>query len=171
MKKPWLLCVVFMVAAATVPLGIANEGGKKFRGLLSGFQEVPTLATASSGEIEGKIEKNEMSISYTLSYEDLEAPTLFAHIHIGARGTNGGVMVFLCGGGGKPACPALSGTVDGVIVPADVIGPAGQGVGPAEFSEVIRTIRAGAAYANVHTTKFPGGEIRGQLKADDIDTD
>lgn len=136
---------------------------------MSGFQEVPTLATASSGEIDGKIAQNEMSVSYTLSYENLEAPALFAHIHIGARGTNGGVIAFLCGGGGKPPCPAFSGTVEGSITAANVIGPVGQGIGPGELSEAIRAIRAGMVYANVHTTKFTGGEIRGQLKADDVD--
>ena len=56
----------------------------------------------------------------------------------------GGVAVFLCGGGGKPACPA-SGTVTGTIVAADVVGPAGQGITANEFAEVVRAIRHGAA--------------------------
>jgi hypothetical protein len=47
-----------------------------------------------------------------------------------------------------------------------VIGPAGQGVAAGEFAEVLQAIRAGAAYANVHTTNFPAGEIRGQVERD-----
>jgi hypothetical protein len=89
-----------------------------------------------------------------------------AHIHISAPGVNGGVAVFFCGGGGKPNCPTPSGTISGVILPGDVLGPAGQGLNPGEptaFEELVKSIRAGYAYANVHTTRWPGGEIRGQI--------
>jgi hypothetical protein len=46
-----------------------------------------------------------------------------------------------------------------------VIGPADQGIDPGEFDELVRAMRAGVTYANVHTTRFGGGEIRGQIKA------
>ncbi len=52
---------------------------------------------------------------------------------------------------------------------ANVIGPAGQGVAAMEFSALIDAIRAGVAYVNVHSTKFPGGEVRGQLRDHDDD--
>jgi len=52
---------------------------------------------------------------------------LAARIHLGARATTGGVAAFLCGRGGKPACPPTGGTVTATITPANVIGPAGQG--------------------------------------------
>ena len=87
---------------------------------------------------------------------------LFAHIHFGARGVNGGVIAFLCGGGSKPACPP-SGTVSGTIVAADIVGPNAQGIETGSFDEAVRAIRAGAVYANVHTTRWSGGEIRGQV--------
>ena len=83
-----------------------------------------------------------------------------AHIHIGSRATNGGVSAFLCA-----PCPQ-QGTVTGTITPADVVGPAGQGIGPGEFEKLVRAIRAGHAYANVHTARWPGGEIRGQINND-----
>ncbi|MDQ4029624.1 MAG: CHRD domain-containing protein, partial [Actinomycetota bacterium] len=76
----------------------------------------------------------------------------------------GGVIAFLCGGGGKPACPATHGTVEGTIRPADVIGPAAQGIAAGEFDELVRAIRAGATYANVHSGTYPAGEIRGQIR-------
>ncbi|MGH3084468.1 MAG: CHRD domain-containing protein [Gaiellaceae bacterium] len=53
--------------------------------------------------------------------------------------------------------------VTGVIDAADVTGPAGQGIAAGELTEVIRALRAGAVYANVHTSKYTGGEIRGQV--------
>lgn len=79
-------------------------------------------------------------------------------------------MVFYCtnlGNGpvGTQLCPGTtSGSVSGRITAADVIGgAAAQGVAAGEFAEVLRAIREGAVYVNVHTTLFPGGEIRGQL--------
>jgi hypothetical protein len=112
-----------------------------------------------------------------VSYEDLEGvgTTPFvvngivtaSHIHVGARGVNGGVSAFFCGGGTKPPCPTPSGTVTGVIQASDVIGPAAQGINagePTAFAELVRAIRAGYTYANVHTTRWTGGEIRGQIK-------
>ena len=66
--------------------------------------------------------------------------------------------------GGHAGLPGPhSGTITGTIVPADVIGPAGQGIKPGEYAELLRAIRAGATYANVHSSLYPGGEIRAQL--------
>ena len=63
-----------------------------------------------------------------------------------------------------PTCPQ-SGTVSGLLRVDNVIGPAAQGISATEFAEMVRAIRAGVAYVNVHSTTFPGGEIRGQLNA------
>ena len=49
------------------------------------------------------------------------------------------------------------------ITAADILGPAGQGIEAGSFDEAVRAIRAGAVYANVHTTRWGGGEIRGQV--------
>jgi len=47
---------------------------------------------------------------------------------------------------------------------ANVIGPAGQGIAPGEFSKVLEAIRSGVTYVNVHSVQFPPGEIRGQVR-------
>jgi hypothetical protein len=56
--------------------------------------------------------------------------------------------------------------VTGTITPANILGPAGQGIAAGEFDEFIAAMRAGVTYANVHTAQFPGGEIRGQIEED-----
>jgi capsid protein len=52
--------------------------------------------------------------------------------------------------------PGAAGDDYGTIVPDDVIGPAGQGIDPSEFDELVDAIRAGATYAKVHTEKYEG---------------
>jgi hypothetical protein len=155
---------ILLGAAGVTVAGADDDDGVQAR--LKGFEEVPAVSTAASGKFEAEIDRAAQRIDYELSYSDLEAPVLFAHIHLGQRTANGGVAAFLCGGGGKPACPQ-SGTVTGTIVPADVIGPVDQGIAPGEFDELVTAIRAGVTYANVHSQKFPGGEIRGQIRGDD----
>jgi hypothetical protein len=71
-------------------------------------------------------------------------------------------MAFLCGGGNKPPCPQ-SGTVSGTIVAADVQAIGTQGVEAGSFDDFFNAIKAGDAYANVHTDLFPSGAIRGRL--------
>lgn len=152
-----------LLAMLSAP-ALADSRKKSLKTDLEGFQEVPAISTTGEGEFRAKVSNNESMIEFELSYSGLEGgAVLFAHIHLGQVSVNGGVAAFLCGGGGKPACPA-SGTVTGTIVAADIIGPAGQGIAPGELSEVIHAMHAGKTYANVHTTTFPGGEIRGQIK-------
>jgi hypothetical protein len=150
----------------------ADDDHHKVKANLSGYQETPaTLSTPATGKLTAKIDNDAQTIDYKLSYEGFETAAMAAHIHLGARATSGGVSAFLCGGGNKPACPPAAGTVTGTITPADIIGPAAQGIAPGEFAEVVRAIRAGAVYANVHSMARPGGEIRGQLRGDDDEDD
>ncbi len=157
------------VAALAVTVGSATAHDKHeddvVHAFLAGSNEVPAVSTGASGRLRAQISDDEQSINYTLSYQGLEGGNvLFAHIHLGERHTNGGVMVFLCGGGTKPvACPGPGGTVEGTIEAADVLALATQQVPAGALNEVVAALRAGLGYVNVHTTASPGGEIRGQL--------
>jgi hypothetical protein len=51
-----------------------------------------------------------------------------------------------------------------VIVASSILGPAGQGLSAGEFDELVAAMRRGVTYVNVHSSTWPGGEIRGQLK-------
>lgn len=164
MKKVVLTSVLAAgIVAVLVSTAFAHGdrgGGGKAR--LTGYQETPfSLSTSGHGSFRVSVRSDELR--YVLRYEDLEADATAAHIHLGQKATTGGVIAFLCGGGGKPACPAREGRVEGTIRASDVIGPATQGIAAMEFSEVVRALRHGAVYANVHTTKYTGGEIRGQV--------
>ncbi len=170
MKNSWTRqCFwVFTLALASWPAA-ADDGDDEDRNMrtrLGGFQEVPAVSTTGRGEFRGTI--NGQSISFRLTYLGLEGAATAGHLHFGQSGVNGGVIAFLCGGGGKPACPA-SGTVAGDISAADILGPADQGIEPGNIAEAIRALRSGAIYVNVHTTKFPNGEIRGQVRGDEDD--
>ena len=137
---------------------------KKFHARLEGAQETPSISTAATGTFEAKLNSAGDELSYELEFSGLEGgDTLFAHVHIGQFDVPGGVMFFLCGGGGKPACPSGSGTVTGTVIASNIVGPTGQGISPGQFAEALRAMRDGIAYANVHTATYPGGEIRGQI--------
>ena len=163
MKKLMMGGVLALAAVAlTVTVATAHNGknGRHLAAHLDGYQEVPAISTEGRGKFKIKVSGD--SAEYKLRYSDLSSPVKFAHVHFGREGVNGGVIAFLCGGGGKPACPA-SGEVTGTIVPADVVGPAAQGIAPGEFDEFVRALKAQAVYANVHTDNFGDGEIRGQV--------
>jgi hypothetical protein len=138
---------------------------------LIGYQEVVPLATHASGTFVATVSNG--ALAYQLTYQGLEGAVRQAHIHFGQKGVNGGISVFLCQTsfnpdptGFAPTCPQ-SGTVTGVITGANVIGPAGQDIAPGAFDELIRAMKAGVSYANVHSLKFPGGEVRGQINFGD----
>lgn len=182
MKKRRLIAALSVAVFALGAYVMASDSHRKnhFETRLQGFQENPSNSTTGHGDVKLTIDDDAQTITFEETYQDLEGvgTTPFvtngvvtqSHIHVSAKHVNGGVAVFFCGGGGKPACPTPSGTVTGVIVPADIVGPAAQGLNPGEptaFEELIKAIRAGYAYANVHTTRWPAGEIRGQLKEAD----
>jgi hypothetical protein len=158
-----------VVAVTAGSTATAQSGQSEFREQLTGYQETPlALSTAANGQVMLHINQ-ETEISYELSYNSLTGTVTQAHIHVGAPGQTGGVSAFLCtnlGNGpvGTQACPQGSATVSGTIGPADVIGPAGQGVAAGEFDELVAAIRGGAGYVNVHSSMFPVGEIRSQLE-------
>jgi hypothetical protein len=112
-----------------------------------------------------------------LTFGGLETNATQSHIHFENRTNTGPIVVFLCSnlGNGPPgtqACPAAGGTITGTIRPADVgAGAAAQGLAAGEFDELVRAIKAGATYVNVHSVGRPAGEIRAQLVHGNHDKD
>jgi CHRD domain len=163
-----LAILVAVAASAVVAVSAVAGGDRDIRENLTGFQEVPAISTNGNGSFRARIDPGMREIAYRLRYADLAGDVTQAHIHFGQRAVNGGISVFLCsnlGNGpmGTQACPPAPATIEGTIRPSDVIGPATQGIAPGEFDELVRAIKAGVTYANVHSTTWPGGEIRAQL--------
>jgi hypothetical protein len=150
-----------------------DNGKRNFRVRLNPFQEVPSVSSLAKGEFRLRISRDGQSMAYELTYSGLEGDVRQAHIHLGQKHVNGGISVFLCQTaannpdptGLAPECPQ-AGTVTGNLTAANMIGGpiANQGLLPPEFADLVKAIRAGVTYANVHSTRFPGGEIRGQIK-------
>lgn len=177
-----VLAFVGAVALVLASVGAADHGkgkGKSNRAVhakLSGYQEVPAISTTGRGKIRLKI-KDSTTIEYQLSYSGLTQPATQAHIHFAQWGVNGGIMLWLCDSATNnspvattPACPPGNDgnkvSVSGTLTAADVQAIPTQGIAAMEFAEALAAIKAGVAYANVHTATpggFPGGEIRGQL--------
>jgi hypothetical protein len=164
-------------AVGTGGAGPADEtGGPKLSLLfgnvifvrLDGYEEAPlVISTTGNGVFTANIFDG-LSITYSLSYSDLEGAVQQAHIHFGLPSVTGGIVVFLCtnlgnGPAGTQPCPVPPATITGTIHPADVLAQPLQGIEAGAFNELVDAIRNGATYVNVHSSKWPGGEIRAQL--------
>lgn len=176
MSKVALRVITVVGVIALLGVGsyaLAGSSSPNFRGdPMIGYEENPDVSTVATGSFTARLSDDGQSIHYELSYSGLEGTVQQSHVHFGKPGINGGVSFFLCGTAGfqppagtpaPPTCPQ-SGTVEDDITAADVIGPAAQGIEVGNLAEILAAMRAGHAYANVHSTKWPGGEIRAQLE-------
>jgi CHRD domain len=169
--------LVMLVALVPGPAISREDHAAKFRATLRGVEEVPATSTGASGSFLVEISKDGSSMTYTLSYSGLEGDVRQSHIHFAQEGVNGAIVVFLCQTtfntdptGHAPTCPQ-SGTVTGTLTAANMTALASaQGIAPGDFAELVRAMRGGVTYANVHSAgtgvpaNFAGGEIRGQIR-------
>lgn len=162
--------VALALGPSAVGVASAQSGDDRIDRRLTGFREVPAVISTGSGTVRLRIAGNR--IRYELSYRGLEGAPIMAHIHVGQPGVNGGIAAWLCKTSlvptgvtpppGTPDCPSPSGSVSGTITASSLFTPV-----PAQsvdrFAELLTAIRAGVAYANVHSTEVPAGEIRADL--------
>ena len=187
MKKITIVAVGLIALAAAPAFG--HGGVRRFIEVLNGLNEAAAVvSTTGTGTFRATINRDETEIAYTLTFKDLEGDVRQGHIHIGLPQNTGGIVLWLCQTASNPSpiptTPFCSdpndpltlraNTVSGTLTVADVrgndangiAGPTGTSTTPTtaeEFAEVVALIRAGKTYANVHTVKFPPGEIRSQI--------
>jgi len=184
-----------LLSAAPLAVGRDDDDkdrdARRFSADLSGYHEVHFVAgngtpqglpalrgaisTKAKGSFRAFIDDANNRILYELEYSGLESPVTQSHIHFGQKSVTGPISVFLCtnlgnGPAGTQPCPAPPATISGTITAVDVTNLANErGISAGEFDELLKAIRAGATYVNVHSTRWPGGEIRSQINGNSGD--
>jgi|SRR5215472_4448233 len=165
MRRTWAIRVLVACAVLglTVSAATADETGSDFSARLSGFNETPPILSDGTATFTATVH-GDSSLTYTLTFSGLTNVTQ-AHLHFAQRGVASGVFLFLCSnlGNGPAGTPACTGTVTRTVTAADILALPAQGLAAGDFAGALRIIRAGDAYANIHTTAHGGGEIRGQV--------
>jgi hypothetical protein len=163
-------------AIAAFMLQSTDAKAQAFSTVFSGFQEIGPLATPTGaifspgqGTLDLVLNTNTNTLQYTLTYSGLSSAVTQSHIHFGKEHVAGGIMVYFCSNlanppAGTPVCPSQpGGTVMGTLNASSVIGPIAQHVSVGDFNALVQALVSNTAYGNIHTTNFPGGEIRGQI--------
>ncbi len=143
--------VLALVALPAVALA-ADPPTPAFGGPLTGAQETPAVTTAATGEGTAVVSPDGSTITYVVTYSGLSGPAVAAHIHTGAAGAAGGVILPL-----KVSASPMVGTLTAANFTASGT--------ITTFAEAVAAIKAGNTYFNVHTAANGGGEIRGQIMA------
>lgn len=172
MRKGRLLILsLIAVLIAVVMVAPAGAVGKTYGATLSGGEEVPARTTTASGQATFDVADDGSVIRYRVSVTSINN-LIMGHIHIGKAGENGAVAVDLVAVA-QPGGGAKTGVVgEGTITAAMLKGPL-QGK---TLADLIAAMESGNAYVNLHTNDgtdpqnsgpgdYPGGEIRGQIKA------
>ncbi len=142
MRRLVTLLTVVAVIAFVVPVA-AFAGGRPLSADLTGAAEVPGPGDPDgSGTAHITLNQGAGEVCFELTVSDI-APAFGAHIHAGAAGVAGPVVVGLV--------PPSSGSSSGCVTDVD--------------KDLIKAIRQNPAdyYVNVHNADFPPGAVRGQL--------
>jgi hypothetical protein len=148
------------------PGSVAGMAKRVFTAHLNSSNEVNPAGVDSQGQgqVIFTLSEDGTSIHYKLIVANIEDITQ-AHIHCGAEGVNGPVVVFLFGFDASGV--TTNGTLaEGTITAANIIArpnSASCSGGLATFEDLLARMRNGTAYVNAHTPTYPGGEIRGQI--------
>ena len=149
------------LAAARNP-GAPAHGSRSYGAHLTAEGEVAEVESRAQGQVHVKIAKDGNSLEFRLNVANID-DVLMAHLHLGLPTENGPVVVWLYPEGPPPQLipGRTSGTLAfGTVTAADLVGPlAGM-----PFEALLDAIEEGLIYVNVHTTEYPGGEIRGTLR-------
>ncbi len=157
MKTLKSILIAAFAVALTTSLGMA-AARLDFRAGLTGKNEVPVVTTKAKGEADFMMSKDGKELTYILKLKNIEGVTA-AHIHAGKKGEDGEAIAGLFAGPEKTG--KFSGVLaKGTITDKDLVGPlAGKTI-----DDLVKMIKDGDAYVNVHTARVPNGELRGEIE-------
>ena len=144
-----IVAILGLVAAPSTALAV-DPTQPAYGGPLTGAQEVPAVTTTATGQGTAVISADGSTITYIITYSGLSGTVNASHIHTGAAGVAGPVIL--------PITPGPS-PMTGTLTAANFVAAGGI----TSFAQAVAAIRAGTTYFNLHTTANPGGEIRGQI--------
>jgi len=150
-----MFALLLLVSAAACTKGSDNV--TVFQSTLTGANEVPPRGTAANGAVGFNVEGT--TVHYSIEVHQINSVT-GAHVHSGAAGVNGPIRISLYPRPGVNFATTATGAINGVLIQGSFTAGDVTGV---TFDQLLDQMRAGTAYANVHTSTFPGGEVRGQV--------
>lgn len=150
--------MLFIILGTLLSVSVAFAAEKHFKAKLTGSESIPAVKTMAKGEAEFKLSHDGKEIHYTLKVKNIENVSA-AHIHKGKKGESGAVLAGLFAGPKKEG--KFRGTLaEGTITEKELTGElAGK-----PLDALLQLIKSGDTYVNVHTSMYPDGEIRGQIK-------
>ncbi len=162
MTKRHLTIPIILALMLVLPYMVWAATPQTFTAHLTGSQEVPPVKTKATGEATFELSKDGKSLHYKLSVANLSDITM-AHIHLGPPGKNGPVAVWLYPSHPYPQLKIgkFSGVLaEGTITVENLAGPLSR----KSLAALIKDMKSGRAYVNVHTSGHPEGAIRGEIK-------
>jgi CHRD domain len=170
-----------VLAAFLLTIGAGVAAAQEYKARATGFFELGALnnetgAILSNGTGKLTLDVDQNSATYSLTYSGLSANVTQAHLHFAKVHVPGGIYAFLCtnlgnGPAGTPPCPAAGGTVTGTITSASILAVPTQNITAGDFGALRAALGSNTTYVNIHTVKFPAGEIRGQVQLSNDDED
>ena len=152
-----LIIIALVAGAASTGSALAGGGSSfQFKAKLDPDSEVPPNTSDGKGEAEFSVSRSGRSIRYRIDAEGLTGRVRAAHIHLGDKGKAGPVVITIC-------ARTCSMPRSGRLSRANFT----KAPGAANFAAVVRALRAERTYVNIHTKKYPAGEVRGQIKSQD----
>jgi len=124
---------------------------------LTGGEETPSLLTGALGTAEIIVDPQRRSVTVNLNLFNLPTGTTAGHIHVGPKGVAGPIVLDF----GFPAGRTGDLGISFVLTLRDF--RPRPDIGVHTIDDAIQAIVGGNAYVNIHTTGFPGGEVRGQI--------
>ena len=159
-----LLAAVGALYAATQAFAAPPQQPRNFVAVLSGDEEVadPPVETLARGQAKFQLSADGTELHFRLIVANIENVTM-AHIHVGAAGVNGPVVAWLYPEG--PPAELIPGRFNGVLATGvitadDLVGP----LAGASLDDLVELLKDEEAYVNVHTSQYPAGEVRGQIR-------